>query len=220
MEIKDFPLVEASKKTCTISDLVPKFLSQSNSLDELKIPLQSMKANLPIIDEIGKILDQSKTLTYKQKSILNLFLYLSLTEGLFSELVNIIAYMHIHSQDKFVYLEGDTETERIAPLYSKNDCEKKKPLNNYNQIRKEDLFYRLSYIGNYSTQSGETLSKLVDTHLRNCIAHLNYSVNDDGTVIFGKEGKKVNSEQEIRFLMKNIFMLSYELQPLVQTILH
>jgi len=210
--------MEITKSNQMIRDLIAKFLCQSKSIDEVKAPLDNVKNNLPIINEIGKILEKTKSLTATQKSILNLFLYLSLTEGIFSELVNSITFMHIHSQDKFIYLKDDKETKPIEPIFSKW---KKTYVYSYEEIKDLDLFVKLEYLGNkYKTSWEKNIADCVNRDLRNSVAHLDYLVNDDGTVIYGKKREKVNSEQEVKSLMTNIYLIfTDELQPLVQTVL-
>jgi hypothetical protein len=71
---------------------------KTSSMNELKIPLDNMVRNLGYIKEMQVVLeDPTKNLTPKQKSILNLFVYLSIMEGMISEIANMIIFMLLQS---------------------------------------------------------------------------------------------------------------------------
>ena len=208
-EDEDLDLSEIMNSKETIRDLIPTFLWQ-NDTTELEAPLDNMLRNLGIFNEMGLILEHSQsTMTEKQKGIFNLFMYLSLTEGIFSELVNIIAFMRTLSENKL-------PERKITLIYSKR---KKKEVLTYKEISEEDLFIRLNYVGHYETSMGNLLSNCIDRVLRNCIAHLNFTVNDDGTVINGVTKQKISSHEAIKSLMAAILTISYtDLQPLIQAV--
>ena len=114
--------------------------------------------------------DTKKGLSPKQKSLLGLFLYLSLAEGMVSENVQIISFLLI--------LNGHD-------LYDPRGMEF---IDSYRKLDKIDLFVKMQFLERHGFTF---ITRAIDRNLRNCIAHLEYTVNEDGTIINQKSGEKI-----------------------------
>ena len=98
----------------------------------------------------------------QEKSLLDLFLYLLLVEGVSSKLVQIIT---------FILMENDHD------LY---DPERREFVKEYNKLDKISLSVKLQFIEKHGFG---LLANAVDKELRNCIAHIDLIVNEDGSII-------------------------------------
>lgn len=101
-------------------------------------------------------------LTPKQKSLLELFLYLVLSEGVFSEVVQAIAFILMENHHDIYY------------------SERTKFVENYEELDKVALFVKLKFIKKHGFKF---IADAIDKKLRNSIAHLGFIVNDDGSIV-------------------------------------
>ena len=111
-------------------------------------------------------------LTPKQKSLQELFLYLVLSEGVFSELVQAIV---------FILMENHHD------IYNP---ERMKFVENYEELDKVTLFVKLQFIRKHGF---EFIADAIDRKLRNSIAHLEFIVKDDGN-IFDRKTRKITKD--------------------------
>lgn len=107
----------------------------------------------------------------QEKSLLDLFLYLLLVEGISSKLVQIIT---------FLLMENDHD------LYDPNEMEFVKE---YNKLDKISLFVKLQFIEKHGFG---LFADAIDRELRNCIAHIDLIVNEDGSIINKRTRKKID----------------------------
>lgn len=112
-------------------------------------------------------------LTPKQKSLLELFSYLVLSEGVFSEIVQAIA---------FILMESHHD------IYDKG-----KFVKNYEELNEVPLSVKLKFIKRHGL---EFIAVAYDKKLRNSIAHLGFIVNDDGSIVDRKTGKITKDVRE------------------------
>lgn len=98
----------------------------------------------------------------QEKSLLDLFLYLLLVEGVSAKLVDAIA---------FILMENHHE------LY---DPERRKFLQEYKSLDKLSLSIKLQFLEKHGF---ELLTNAIDKDLRNCIAHIDIIVNEDGSIV-------------------------------------
>lgn len=98
----------------------------------------------------------------QEKSLLDLFLYLLLVEGVSSKIVQIITFMLI---------------ENAHDLY---DPKERKFVKEYKKLDKVSLFIKLQFIEKHGFG---LLADAVDRELRNCIAHIDIIVNEDGSIV-------------------------------------
>ena len=98
----------------------------------------------------------------QQKSLLDLFLYMLLVEGISSKLVQLIT---------FILMEHDHD------IY---DPEKRKFVESYEDLKRISLFIKMQFIEKHGFN---LLSDAVDRELRNFIAHIDLIVNEDGTIV-------------------------------------
>jgi hypothetical protein len=169
-----------------VPDLDQKILAlgkvNQKILDEFIIPsYKNVIKNSKYWAEIwGLSHDEKKDLTPKQKSLLSLFSYFSLAEGMVAENVQIITFLLMQNGHD---------------LYDPRDM---KFVDSYKKLGKIDLFIKLQFL----ERNGFTfITQAIDRNLRNCITHLEYTVNDDGTIINEKDGEKIiDIEQKMHLL--------------------
>lgn len=113
----------------------------------------------------------------QEKSLLDLFLYLLLVEGISSKIVQIIAFM---------LMENDHD------LY---DPVKMKFVKEYNDLDKVSLFVKLQFIDKHGFG---LLADAVDRELRNCIAHIDIIVNEDGSIVNKRTHEKIDDLEQRR----------------------
>ncbi|MCW4017334.1 MAG: hypothetical protein NWF00_01405 [Candidatus Bathyarchaeota archaeon] len=104
----------------------------------------------------------------KQKSLLELFLYLQLVEGNYSEIVTALTFILVKNGH-------DLYTDIPRPRYIKEQEE----------VRNVSLFLRELFLKEHGFSS---FTRVVDRDVRNCIAHLNYEVKEDGRIFDRKTG--------------------------------
>lgn len=122
-------------------------------------------------EEVWKLSHDKKKLTPKQKSLLGLFLYLSLAEGMASENVQIIAFLLMQNGHD---------------IY---DPRKRRVVNSYKDLGNVDLFIKMQCLEKHGFTF---ITEAIDRNLRNCIAHLEYIVEENGTIINQKNGERIN----------------------------
>lgn len=132
-------------------------------------------------------LDASKNLTEKQRSLLLLFSYLALSEGIFSECVQLITFILI---------------ENHHDIY---DPFRKEFVKDYKGLDKVSLYLKLQFIEKHGFKF---VTDEFDRAFRNCIAHLRFIVEDDGTVVNVATGEKI--EQEV-LMAKNAVLYAMTL---------
>lgn len=158
-------LIEVTKNLVS-SYLCSEKIGKSSSLNEVKAPLDNIVRNLDYIKEIQQVLEK-ETLTAKQKSILTLFSYLSVIEGAFSEIANIIVFM----------------------LYQSNGLKR-----TYRQVRQTNLASKMQFL---EENGFSAFTRTANRTLRNSIAHLEIVVIDDGSITDVKTNKKIDLKKEM-----------------------
>jgi hypothetical protein len=132
-----------------------------------------MKRNTEYWLEIWNLITSPKaTLAPKQKSLLELYLYLELTEGLLSEIVQVISFMLVESGHD-IY-----NPERMN--FAKS----------YDDLYMIPLFVKQQFLEEHGFNF---VSSAINRDLRNVIAHLRFVVNDDGSIIDTRTGKPVKN---------------------------
>lgn len=185
-ESADF--IAGQKKLCEMFGVDFKRVEELNSIIA---PLLGnlAKGNLKIVNE--KFVDITRKLDYwwdifrvsasseanlapKQKSLLELYSYLVLAEGIFSETIQIIAFILV---------------ENHHDIY---DVEIRKFVRNYEGLNNLSLSQKMQFV---EIHGFEFVSDACDRDLRNSIAHLRIIVNDDGSMVEitrkGKTGKAI-----------------------------
>jgi len=162
----DFKKVKEINSRLTL--LLKKVVSKE-SLNKLCEAIVNVNRNLDYWLQIWKVsTSPAAKLTPKQKSLLELFLYLVLSEGIFSELVQAIT---------FILMENDHD------IY---DPQHMKFVESYQGLDRVPLYVKLQFIEKHGL---EFIADAVDRKLRNCIAHLGFIVNDDGSILDTRTGK-------------------------------
>jgi hypothetical protein len=105
----------------------------------------------------------------QEKSLLDLFLYLLLVEGISAKLVELITFMLM---------------EKDHDLY---DPEHREFVKEFKKLEKISLSIKLQFLEKHGFC---LLTKAIDRELRNCIAHLDIEVKEDGTIM-GRGSKKI-----------------------------
>ena len=141
--------------------------------------------------------DEKKNFTPKQKSLLSLFWYSSLAEGMVSENVQIIAFLLMQNGHD---------------LYDPRDM---KFVDSYKKLGKIDLFIKLQFLERHGFTF---ITQAIDRNLRNCITHLEYTVSDDGTIIDERNDEKIiDIEQKMHLLSCSNMMVTLALTYLLQS---
>lgn len=144
-----------------IGPLVKNILPKKSLPSILQYAFEKIKRGNEYSAEITKLIDSEK-LTEKQRSLLLLFSYLGLSEGVFSECVQLIAFILI---------------ENHHDLY--NDF-KMKFVKDYKGLDDITFFRKLQFLEEHEFKF---ITNEFDRKLRNSIAHLDFIVEDDGTVV-------------------------------------
>ena len=146
------------------------------TLDEAVVGL---KRGVKYLDEINKI--ASEKLTPRQKSLLDLLSYLGVSEGAFSELTQLITFILVEN--------GHDIYDPIRTKFVKN----------YKGLDKVVLFIKLQFVEEHGFKF---ITNVFDRELRNCIAHLNFVIKDDGTIekVSGEKLTKEELSEKIRKL--------------------
>ncbi len=117
-------------------------------------------------------------LTPKQKSLLELYAYLVMAEGIFSETIQVIA---------FILLENHHD------IY---DPETRDFVRNYEGLNNLNLLEKMQFV---EIHGFKFISDACDRDLRNSIAHLRIIVNDDGSIVeITRKGKTGRAIKDIR----------------------
>ena len=148
-----------------ISPLIRKILVEKKLFSMIEELTDDLKRSLEYSIEVTSISG-----TPKQKSLLRLFGYLEMSEGVFSELVQSLAF--------FLMQNGHD-------IY---DPQRMKFIKEYKELDKIPLFVKLQFIEEHELKF---VSDAFDRELRNCIAHLDYIVKDDGDIINKRTGRKI-----------------------------
>lgn len=152
-----------------IALLLPKAMKKKKQLVTISEVLINLGKNMDYWEEIWSLsTSPAANLTPKQKSSLELYLYLVLSEGIFSEIVQVITSMLI---------------ENHHDIY---DPLRMKFVKKYEELDKVTLFIKLKFVEEHGFKF---ISDAFDRDLRNCIAHLRYTVKDDGSIIDKRTGK-------------------------------
>lgn len=143
-------------------------VGKKESLSKLREVYVNINRNIDYWLEIWKVSTSQANLQPKQKSLLELFLYLVLSEGIFSEIIQAISFILI---------------ENHHDIY---DPQHMKFVENYEGLDRVTLYVKLQFIKKHGL---EFIADAVDRKLRNCIAHLGFVVNDDGSILDTRTGK-------------------------------
>jgi hypothetical protein len=113
-------------------------------------------------------------LTPRQKSLLELYSYLVVAEGIFSETIQVIAFILVKNHHD---------------IYDK---EKREFVRNYEGLNNLSLLEKMQFV---EMHGFKFVSDACERDLRNSIAHLRIIVNDDGSMVEitrkGKTGKAI-----------------------------
>lgn len=181
-----------------VKNLNSKIISLIDSLKEKGVSWDMVKAQFEEFRDVEQNLDYCFKIfnlsnspetkqKHQEKSLLDLFLYLLLVEGVFSKLVQIITCLLI---------ENDHD------LY---DPKRMEFIKDYSKLDKVELFIKLQFI---EIHGFNLLVNSVDRELRNCIAHIDIMVKEDGKLVNKRTGKNIDDfKQSISHLLDMITMV-------------
>jgi len=162
----DFEKVKEINSRLTL--LLQKVVKKE-SLNKLREVYVNINRNIDYWLEIWKVsTSPAANLEPKQKSLLELFLYLVLSEGIFSEVVQALT---------FILIENDHD------IY---DPQRMEFVESYEGLDRVTLYVKLQFIEKHGLKF---IADAVDRKLRNCIAHLGFIVNEDGSILDTRTGK-------------------------------
>ncbi len=158
-------------------ELAPNINEEENKALLNKIG-QKIWFNLLNSLEVVEFLDSTK-LTPKQKSLISLYVYLNMVEGASSVYVQFIALMLIKNGSKLY----DHYNKRIAQTYE--------------DLERINLSSKLKFL----VENGLGFAvKQIDRNLRNCIAHQDFIIFNDGSVKNLKTGEPIDIETKLHSL--------------------
>jgi len=153
-----------------------KKVENKETLLALREVLGNIKRNLDYMLEIWELSTSQETkLTPRQKSLIELFHYLVVAEGGFSEIVQAITFILMQNGHD-VY---NPERMRFVKSYS--------------ELYEVPLFIKLQFIKEHEL---DFVADAVDRKLRNSIAHLRFEVNEDGSIVDTRTGRKIKDISE------------------------
>jgi len=185
INIENAKLLEIQKKLCdkyaVDFEKVKVLNSDLIALVEKGVKKKALEAIQHALSDIDRSMNYWREIFYlnfteeikqrpREKSLLALFLYLLLVEGIFSRIIQVITFM---------LMENDHD------IYNPRRLEFVK---SYEQLEKVDLFVKLQFIKKHGF---DLLADSVDANLRNNIAHLNLIVKADGNIFDKKTGKPI-----------------------------
>lgn len=148
----------------------------------------SLLRDLEVLSVIGDLLDEIKKITnLKIRSLLNLFYYLGLVESVGIDMIDnvlilLIACGHdIHIERRYI--------EHVS-------C--------FEDLEKIELWKKLEFLEEHDLKP---VASIFDRRLRNRIAHINFIIEDDGTVKT-KEGSPIDIYAKISSLQTNLMCLN------------
>lgn len=171
----DFKKVE--ELNSTIAPLLSNLTQESLKIVEEKYA--SISRTVHYLRDVSRVVDSSKAnLTPRQKSLLELYSYLVVAEGIFSETIQVIALILVKNHHD---------------IYDK---EKREFVRNYEGLNNLTLLEKMQFV---EIHGFKFVSDACDRDLRNSIAHLRIIVNDDGsTVEITKRGKTGKAIKDMR----------------------
>ncbi len=123
----------------------------------------------------------------KQRSILNLYAYLSISEGIYSEAVQLLSFLLLeNSHDLY-----DPRRMRFAKVYADLD--------------KIDMFVKLQFLEEHRFKS---VVRAFDRKLRNDIAHQKVIVEDNGDVVNPVTHMKIADKKTLLDKIKKLVAMS------------
>jgi hypothetical protein len=150
--------------------LIKNIVEKEKIAKKLNESYENVDRNLKYWKEIWDL--STSNVTPKQKSLLELFLYLELSEGVFDELVQVIAYILM---------------ENHHDLYDPHHL---KFLKDQKELDKLDFYFKLQFLEKHDF---EFVVKAFDRDLRNAIAHLDFLIKEDGNIVSRKSGQKIGN---------------------------
>jgi len=160
---------KVSKVLSKITPLLQKVMTKGEVLNTFQETFTDVKRGMEYWHEIHKVINTEK-FTSMQKSLLRLFSYLQISEGLLAPYIDLIIFILI---------------ENGHDLY---DPQRAKFVKSYKDLDKVSLFIKLKFIEEHGLKF---VADAFDRELRNCIAHFLYTVKDDGTIINKTTGRKI-----------------------------
>jgi len=145
---------------------------KKNTLDLARLAVKDVQQGMMYWLSIHGLTSREVKEMPQEKSLLDLFSYLLVVEGIFSKVVQIIAFMLMENDhDVFDSIRNEFITE-------------------FEELEKIDLAVKLKFLRKHGFL---VLTDSVDRKLRNDIAHLNLAVKPDGKIIDKKSGTEIKN---------------------------
>jgi hypothetical protein len=142
--------------------------------------------------DITKLLEDPEKLTPKEKSLLSLYYYLTMVETANSSYISFLAFMLVKSGVELRY--------------------RKRNAKNYSDVERVSLAAKIKFLKGCGL---EIAVDNIDSKVRNCIAHQDFVVYDDGKIRNLKNGQLI----EIKTKMNSLYKTSaYTLSVLKQVL--
>lgn len=147
--------------------------------------------------EMIELLESPDKFTPKQKSILSLYFYLNLVEGAITEHIQIIAFLLLKNGHDLY----DPRKMRFAKCYG--------------DIQNIDLCIKELFLESHGF---DFVTFALDRTLRNCIAHQNFVIYEDGKIKNLKTQQFIDIEKKVRDLQLTCTLISITIQQVLDVI--
>ena len=159
------------------AESIQRFLG---NYDDFRDVISAASEDLLCILELVRRLSKTHELSLKETTLINVFMYLLLAEGLICNLLNFVSYVLVMTGHDLYTL-----TKR---KYVKEEME---------EIRKVEMSTKIQFLKHHGFGA---VTKEYDSTFRNDIAHHNYRVDENG--VLWVRGKRVNLISKTQPLMK------------------
>jgi hypothetical protein len=190
----DFSLLQEFNSKCFS---LASSVDEDEAKDLFKKISEKVWYNLLNALDVLELLNDATKLTPKQKSLISLYFYINLVEGTISEQIQIISFMLIRSGKK---------------IY---DCRRKRFAKTYTDLERIDLKAKIEFI---NVNGFHFASREIDRNLRNCIAHQDFIIFDDGTVKNLRTGQQIDIEKKLRSICLTNSLVSMALKQMLDII--
>jgi uncharacterized protein (UPF0335 family) len=190
----DFKILQEFNEKCLALAVKPDTEEMKQFFEEI---FEKTWYNLLNSLDMALLFNDSTKFTPKQKALLSLYFYLNLVEGACAENIQVIVFLLIKN-GHYIY-----------------DPRKMKYVETYRDLEKIDLYVKEQFLSAYGFGF---CASVIDRELRNCIAHQDYVIFDDGKIKNLKTGQMIDIEKKVHNVMMMNSLISMTLYQIVDVI--
>ena len=147
--------------------------------------------------DIIELLESPDKFTAKQKSILSLYFYLHMIEGAITEYIQVIAFLLLKN--------GHDIYDPRRMHFAKS----------YEDIKNIDLYVKEQFLDSHGF---DFITFALDRTLRNCIAHQDFVIYEDGSIKNLKTQQLIDIEKKVGELRLTCTLISITIQQVLDII--